>query len=108
MDLVDEQLQNSKTIAVVGLSGDPDRISFRVTRYMQEQGYRIIPVNPMIEEVLGEKSYPDLKSVPEPIDMVNIFRRCEVKILQSPAAAYSVQVRKGTAPFNLKKGRRDR
>ncbi len=78
MDLVDEQLQNSKTIAVVGLSGDPDRISFRVTRYMQEQGYRIIPVNPMVEEVLGEKSYPDLKSVPEPIDMVNIFRRSEL------------------------------
>ena len=78
MDLVDQQLKNSKTIAVVGLSGDPDRISFRVTRYMQEQGYRIIPVNPMIEEVLGEKSYPDLKSVPEPIDMVNIFRRSEL------------------------------
>ncbi|MCH8800066.1 MAG: CoA-binding protein [Chloroflexi bacterium] len=78
MDLVDEQLQNSKTIAVVGLSGDPDRISFRVTRYMQEQGYRIIPVNPMVEEVLGEKSYPDLRSVPEPIDMVNIFRRSEL------------------------------
>ena len=78
MDLIDEQLNNSKTIAVVGLSGDPDRISFRVTRYMQEQGYRIIPVNPMVEEVLGEKSYPDLKSVPEPIDMVNIFRRSEL------------------------------
>ncbi len=78
MDLVDEQLQNSKTIAVVGLSGDPDRISFRVTRYMQEQGYRIIPVNPMVQEVLGEKSYPDLRSVPEPIDMVNIFRRSEL------------------------------
>ena len=78
MDLVEEQLNNSKTIAVVGLSGDPDRISFRVTRYMQEQGYRIIPVNPMVEEVLGEKSYPDLKSVPEPIDMVNIFRRSEL------------------------------
>ncbi len=78
MDLVDEQLQNSKTIAVVGLSGDPDRISFRVTRYMQEQGYRIIPVNPMVQEVLGEKSYPDLKSVPESIDMVNIFRRSEL------------------------------
>ncbi len=76
--MVDEQLQNSKTIAVVGLSGDPDRISFRVTRYMQEQGYRIIPVNPMVQEVLGEKSYPDLKSVPEPIDMVNIFRRSEL------------------------------
>ena len=78
MDLVDEQLQNSKTIAVVGLSGDPDRISFRITQYLQEQGYRIIPVNPMIEEALGEKSYPDLKSVPEPIDMVNIFRRSEL------------------------------
>jgi predicted CoA-binding protein len=78
MDLIDEQLQNSKTIAVVGLSGDPDRISYRVSRYMQEQGYRIIPVNPMIEEALGERSYPDLKSVPDAIDMVNIFRRSEL------------------------------
>ncbi len=78
MDLVDEQLRNSQTIAVVGLSGDPDRTSYRVTQYMQEQGYRIIPVNPMVDEVLGEKSYPDLKSVPEPIDMVNIFRRSEL------------------------------
>ena len=89
MDLVDEQLQNSKTIAVVGLSGDPDRISYRVTRYMQEQGYRIIPVNPMIEEVLGEKSYPDLKSVPEPIDMVNIFRRSE---LVAPVVEQAIEI----------------
>ncbi len=89
MDLVDEQLQNSKTIAVVGLSADPDRISFRVTRYMQEQGYRIIPVNPMIEEVLGEKSYPDLKSVPEPIDMVNIFRRSE---LVAPVVEQAIEI----------------
>ena len=89
MDLVDEQLQNSKTIAVVGLSGDPDRISFRVTRYMQEQGYRIIPVNPMIEEVLGEKSYPDLKSVPESIDMVNIFRRSE---LVAPVVDQAIEI----------------
>ena len=89
MDLVDEQLQNSKTIAVVGLSGDPDRISFRVTRYMQEQGYRIIPVNPMIEEVLGEKSYPDLKSVPEPIAMVNIFRRSE---LVAPVVDQAIEI----------------
>ena len=63
MDLVEEQLQNSKTIAVVGLSDNPERPSYGVSRYMQEQGYRIIPVNPMIEEALGEKSYPDLKSV---------------------------------------------
>ena len=78
MDLVEEQLRNSKTIAVVGLSDNPDRPSYGVTKYMQSQGYRIIPVNPMIEEVLGEKSYPDLKSVPEPIDMVDIFRRSEL------------------------------
>ena len=78
MDLVEEQLRNSRTIAVVGLSGDPERISYRVARYMQSQGYRIIPVNPMIEETLGEKSYPDLKSVPEHIDMVDIFRRSEL------------------------------
>ena len=77
-DLVDEQLRNSKTIAVVGLSDNPARDSHRVSSYMQSQGYRIIPVNPMIEKALGEKSYPDLKSVPEPIDMVDIFRRSEL------------------------------
>ena len=78
MDLQEEQLRNSKTIAVVGLSDNPDRDSHRVSKYMQSQGYRIIPVNPMIEEVLGEKSYPDLKSVPETIDMVGVFRRSEL------------------------------
>ena len=78
MDLVEEQLRNSKTIAVVGLSDNPDRDSHRVAKYLQAQGYRIIPVNPMIKETLGEKSYPDLKSVPEPIDMVDIFRRSEL------------------------------
>ncbi len=78
MDLVDEQLRNSRTIAVVGLSDNPDRPSYGVSRYMQAQGYRIIPVNPTIEEALGEKSYTDLKSVPEPIDMVDIFRRSEL------------------------------
>ena len=81
MDLVEEQLRNSKTIAVVGLSDNPERISYGVSRYMQEQGYRIIPVNPMIEEALGEKSYPDLKSVPVPIDMVDVFRRSELVLL---------------------------
>ena len=78
MDLVEEQLRNSKTIAVVGLSDNPERVSFGVARYLQAQGYRIIPVNPMVSEVLGEKSYPDLKSVPETIDMVDIFRRSEL------------------------------
>jgi predicted CoA-binding protein len=78
MDLVEEQLRNSKTIAVVGLSDNPERASYGVARYLQAQGYRIIPVNPMVSEVLGERSYPDLKSVPEPIDMVDIFRRSEL------------------------------
>ena len=75
MDPVEELLTKSKVIAVVGLSPRPDRDSYDVARYLQEQGYRIIPVNPAVDEVLGEKSYPDLKSVPEPIDMVDIFRR---------------------------------
>ena len=78
MDLVEEQLRNSRTIAVVGLSDNPQRDSHRVSKYLQSVGYRIIPVNPMIDEALGEKSYPDLKSVPEPIDMVDIFRRSEL------------------------------
>ena len=89
MDLVDEQLQNTKTIAVVGLSGDPERISFKVSRYMQEQGYRIIPVNPLIDETLGETSYPDLISIPEPIDMVNIFRRSE---LVAPVVEQAIEI----------------
>ena len=76
--MVEEQLLNSKVIAVVGLSDNPDRISYRVSKYMQSQGYRIIPVNPMIAETLGEKSYPDLRSVPVPIDMVDVFRRSEL------------------------------
>ena len=89
MDLVEEQLRNTKTIAVVGLSDNPARDSHRVSKYMQSQGYRIIPVNPMIQEALGEKSYPDLKSVPESIDMVDIFRRSE---LVAPVVDEAIEV----------------
>jgi predicted CoA-binding protein len=89
MDLIEEQLRNSKTIAVVGLSDNPQRDSHRVAKYLQSQGYRIIPVNPMIEEALGERSYPDLKSVPEHIDMVDIFRRSE---LVPPVVAEAIEV----------------
>ena len=88
-DLVDVQLRNTKTIAVVGLSDNPDRDSYRVSRYMQNHGYRIIPVNPTIEETLGERSYPDLKSIPEPIDMVNLFRRSE---LVPPVVGEAIEV----------------
>ena len=68
-------LEETRTIAVVGLSSDPLRPSFDVSRYMQSQGFRIIPVNPNETEVLGEKAYAKLEDVPEKIDLVNIFRR---------------------------------
>jgi predicted CoA-binding protein len=76
-DVILELLKKCKTIAVVGLSSNPMRPSFGVTEYMQEAGYRIIPVNPNEMEVLGEKSYARLEDVPEKIDIVNIFRRAE-------------------------------
>jgi predicted CoA-binding protein len=72
-----EILQSARTIAVVGLSSKRFRPSFGVAQYLQSVGYRIIPVNPEETEVLGEKCYSDLDSVPEPIDIVDIFRRSE-------------------------------
>lgn len=70
-------LQSINTIAVVGLSPQPDRPSFRVAQVMQAGGYRIIPVRPLIAEVLGETAYPDLASVPDQIDLVDVFRKAE-------------------------------
>jgi predicted CoA-binding protein len=67
----------SHTIAVVGLSDNPSRTSYRVSRYMQDQGYSIIPVNPGIAGSLGIPAVPDLKSISETVDIVNIFRRPE-------------------------------
>ncbi len=69
------QLREAKTIAVVGMSPRPDRPSHYVAKYLMEQGYKVIPVNPAVDEVLGIKSYPDIVSIPEDIDMVDIFRR---------------------------------
>jgi predicted CoA-binding protein len=63
-----------RTIAVVGLSPDPGKASHGVARYLKERGYRIIPVNPGAEEILGEKAYPNLSAIPEPVDIVDIFR----------------------------------
>ena len=68
-------LKETKTVAVVGLDSAPHRFSHRVAKYLLEQGYTIIPVNPVETEVFGLKVYPDLLSVPVPIDMVDIFRR---------------------------------
>lgn len=77
MASIADLLKNSKTIAVVGLSDNPLRASHGVSAYMQSHGYRIIPVNPNCDFVLGEKSYASLAEVPEKIDIVNIFRRSE-------------------------------
>jgi predicted CoA-binding protein len=74
-------LTESRTIAVVGLSREPDKASYQVAAYMKKHGYRIVPVNPFADEVLGEKSYPNLRDIPDDIqkeiDVVDIFRRSE-------------------------------
>ena len=76
-DKVRRILKTCRTIAVVGLSAQWHRPSFFAAKYMQQHGYRIVPVNPGINGALGEKSYPTLLDVPEKIDIVNIFRRPE-------------------------------
>ena len=77
MNRIAEILRSAHTIAVVGLSGKRFRPSYGVAEYLQRVGYRIVPVNPHESEVLGEKCYPDLDSIPEPVDIVDIFRRPE-------------------------------
>ena len=77
MGLEEDVLRKYKTVAVVGLSSNPERPSHRVARYLKEQGYRIIPVNPRETQVLGEKAYPDLCAVPDPIEVVDIFREAK-------------------------------
>jgi len=76
-DTLRRVLRNSHTIAVVGLSAEPDRPSYRVAKYLQAHGYRIVPVNPKHPEILGEKSYPDLASIPFAVDMVDVFRKAQ-------------------------------
>ena len=75
-DVVDRVLA-LKTIAVVGCSPKPERPSHYVAAYMKEQGYRVVPVNPGHGELLGETCYPDLKAIPFPVDIVDVFRRPE-------------------------------
>jgi predicted CoA-binding protein len=68
-------LSGSKTVAVVGLSDKRDRPSHGVAKYLQERGYRVIPVNPLVTEVLGEKAYKSLAEIPERVDLVDVFRK---------------------------------
>jgi predicted CoA-binding protein/two-component sensor histidine kinase len=76
-DKLRQILESIKTLAVVGISDKLDQVNHTVPKYLQSQGYKIIPINPSLKEVLGEKAYPDLLSVKEPIDVVEIFRRNE-------------------------------
>ena len=77
MSMAEKILNSSRVVAMVGLSSKPDRPSYKVAGYLKEQGYKIIPVNPAEKEILGEPSYPDLASISESIDVVDIFRRSE-------------------------------
>jgi predicted CoA-binding protein len=77
MTMEEEILSSSHVVAVVGLSPKPDRPSYKVASYLKQQGYKIIPVNPTEKEILGEVCYPTLASIPEPVDVVDIFRRSE-------------------------------
>lgn len=70
-------LLETRSIAVVGLSANWHRPSYFAAKYMLDRGYRIIPVNPAYEEVLGQRCYPDLRAIPEPVDMVDVFRKPE-------------------------------
>ena len=72
---VERVLTAYRNWAVVGLSENPARASHRVASFLQSRGFRIIPVNPLADQILGEKAYPDLASVPEPVEVVDIFRR---------------------------------
>lgn len=71
---INRLLENARTIAIVGLSSDRQKASYFVAGYLQDEGYRIVPVNPKGGEILGEKVYPDLASIPFPVDVVDIFR----------------------------------
>ena len=85
-----EILSRCRTIAVVGISEKPDRPSHYVSAYMQAQGYRIVPVNPRYEKLLGETCYPTLEAIPFPVDLVDVFRRTEDVM---PVAASAVSIK---------------
>lgn len=94
-----ELLMDAKTVAIVGLSDRPERVSYMVAEAMQHKGYRVIPVNPNVERVLGEKCYPSLKDIPIPVDIVNVFRRSETVV---PIAQEAVNI--GAKVFWLQQG----
>ena len=106
-DAIEEILKESRTIAVVGLSPNPTRPSHSVASYLQAQGY--IPVNPVVEEILGEKSYADLASGPEAVDVVDIFRGSEhVPAIVEAAIAKGVRAARRGLPMRKRRQERER
>ena len=91
-------LETAKTIAVVGLSDKPDRDSYIVARYLQQRGYRIIPVNPTVSEVLGEKSYASVADIPGQVDIVDVFRKPDAV---APVAQEAIDAGAGTLWLQL-------
>ncbi len=77
MSTIEDILKSSHNVAIVGLSSNPERPSNIVAKYLKSKGYRVIPVNPTEKTILGETSYPDLASIPEKVDVVDIFRKSE-------------------------------
>jgi hypothetical protein len=91
-------LETAKTVAVVGLSDKPDRDSYKVAEYLQSHGYRIIPVNPTVSDVLGEKSYASVTDIPEPVDLVDVFRKPEAVL---PVVQEAIDAGAGTVWLQL-------
>ena len=92
-DKIRRILRSSRTIAVVGLSAQWHRPSYFAAKYMQEHGYRVIPVNPMYNAVLGEKCYKTLREIPEPVDVVDCFRKsAEIPAIAEEAIAIGARV----------------
>ena len=98
---IDAVLAGTKTIAVVGISDKPDRPSHQVAKYLKERGYRVIPVNPLVAEVLGEKAYKSLSEIPDRVDLVDVFRKSS----DVPPIAEEA-VRAGQASRGDRRGRR--
>lgn len=97
--VIERILKESRTVAVVGISDKPERPSNAVARYLQTRGFRVIPVNPFLSEVLGEKAYPSLSDVPVKVDLVDVFRKSE----EVPALAEEA-VRVGARFFWMQEG----
>lgn len=100
-------LARDRTIAVVGLSAEWHRPSYFAAKYMQEHGYRIVPVNPRYPEILGEKSYARLEDIPFPVDMVDVFRR-EEEIAAIARSAVAIGAKSLWQQLGLKNAEADR